>query len=390
MAEHHEALGEQAGDGCPGPRLGVGGGFGVHRRPRQRDVVGERLVGTVGGVRRGQRGDDPRRPALVVALGELLPDPQAALHRGGVVAPTRPPRLVPEVPAPRDLVRRQLGLVGVDVELVGVDAHPQLGVGGVDHEAGLDAQRQEHDRQGDVREAPEQEQLVRSSVTGRHGRVTRSVSGRAMRNERCSVIAAMCPLLVAHSIAPTRWPARRPSSGRWTSAAERGVVGDDVAPREVVPAVDRGELATGLGRRVEAEAGLGRLLLEDDEPALGGELRRRQAEADERHVRPELAAEQRQHALAARLLRRGRAGEVDDRAGVAGEQLAAHEHDEVPVGARHEVRAERRCPATTRAAAGAGRTRADRSRPAARRRGTTCCARRSGTPARGARGSSRG
>ena len=142
------------------------------------DVVGERLVRAVGGVRRGQRRDDPRRPALVVALGELLPDPQPALHRGRVVATTRPPRLVPEVPAPRDLVGRQLGLVGVDVELVGIDAHPQLGVGGVDHEAGLDAQRQEDDRQVDVREAPEQEQLVGFGQGHGRSRVTAGSPGR--------------------------------------------------------------------------------------------------------------------------------------------------------------------------------------------------------------------
>ncbi len=178
MAEDHEALREQPGDRRSCPRLGVCRVFGVHRRSRQHDVVGERFVRAVGGVRRGQRRDDPRRPALVVALGELLPDPQPALHRGGVVATTRPPRLVPEVPAPRDLVGCQLGLVGVDVELVGIDAHPQLGVGGVDHEAGLDAQRQEDDRQVDVREAPEQEQLVGFGQGHGRSRVTAGSPGR--------------------------------------------------------------------------------------------------------------------------------------------------------------------------------------------------------------------
>ena len=72
--------------------------------------------------------------------------------------------------------------------------------------------------------------------------------------------------------------------------------------------VDLVDPASGVGGGVEAEAGLGRLLLEDDEPRRRGELGGGDGEAEERHVDGELPAEHRQDPLAARRRRASSSG----------------------------------------------------------------------------------
>ncbi len=150
-------------------------------------------------------------------------------------------------------------------------------------------------------------------------------------------MAAMCPPLAPHPIESIRRPDSRPSSGTWVSAASSSSLAarspHDRSSHESISSTRRPVVGGG----VEAEAGLGRLLLEDDEPRRRGELGGGDGEAEERHVDGELAAERRQDPLAARRRGRRRAGDVDDRAGVAGEQLAAHEDDQLGAGARAEV-----------------------------------------------------
>ena len=154
----HRQIGPHVGAGDRGEDLPAAvGRRGPARRqqPRHRDPLratrragvgelrcaGRRSLGDVG--RRG-RARDPGRPAGVVAIGQLLP----RLPQGGVVDAGLPLGL-PVTAAGVGLVCGERGVVRIDVDLVRVDAHPQLdsAVGPVE-EPGLEAHRQQRERHG--------------------------------------------------------------------------------------------------------------------------------------------------------------------------------------------------------------------------------------------------
>ncbi len=104
--------------------------------------LGERGARAAGAVARLGRADDPRRTRRAVEVAEALPGGPA------VAARARPPDLAPVVAPVGLLARGQRRVVVVDVDLVGVDPHDELGGIAVHgEEARLDPQRQQQHRQ---------------------------------------------------------------------------------------------------------------------------------------------------------------------------------------------------------------------------------------------------
>ena len=139
-ARHREpALRQQPRPRRVAPAIGTARGARRHggeaRRARPRGI----RPGGVGGLEPAR---DPGRARGVEAIGQLLPG-GAPL---GLVGASQP-GLLPEVPAPFDLRRRQLALMGIDVDLVGKDADAQLlRAVGLGKEARLQAHRQQRQR----------------------------------------------------------------------------------------------------------------------------------------------------------------------------------------------------------------------------------------------------
>ncbi len=101
----------------------------------------------VRGVRGAKRPRDPRRALRVEPLRELRPRLTAPRLRHIVRTRARSPRLLPECPPPEQLVRRESRLVRVDVDLVRIHAHQQLGCAVARDEASLQPHGQQRDRQ---------------------------------------------------------------------------------------------------------------------------------------------------------------------------------------------------------------------------------------------------
>ena len=109
-----------------------------------RGLIGRRgRGGPLGRVGGPQRARDPGCARCAEAVCQLAPCVGA---RGHVVP--RPPILKPVVLAPGLLIGSEVGLVAVEVDLVGVHAHAQFGVAvGLRKKARLEPHRQQHQRQ---------------------------------------------------------------------------------------------------------------------------------------------------------------------------------------------------------------------------------------------------
>ena len=117
------------------------------RRRRQRGAGRRRGRRPLGRIGRREDAHDPRSAARAEAIGDLPP------RIGGRTRPVTleiagSPVLLPVVLAPRLLVCRQIRLVAVEMNLVRKDAHAQFRAAvGEREEAGLQPDRQQHERQ---------------------------------------------------------------------------------------------------------------------------------------------------------------------------------------------------------------------------------------------------
>ncbi len=112
------------------------------RRFRQRLIGGDRIGRSVFGIQWFERASDPGGARWIETVDQLTPGRFATFF---VVR--RAPSLFPEMPPPGQLVGGQLGLVGIDVHRIGIDAHAQLGAAvGQSKEPRFQPHREQDDR----------------------------------------------------------------------------------------------------------------------------------------------------------------------------------------------------------------------------------------------------
>ena len=145
VADGDPAVGQQRGARGARPGGGVARRAREVRRGSQRLVVGRRRRWSCRDVARFELAGDPGGALRLEAAGELRP--RGGLALGAARLRASAPELFPVILAPRDLVVGQLGLVGIDVQVVGVDADQQIGPAAAKRgsEARLEANGQQDD-----------------------------------------------------------------------------------------------------------------------------------------------------------------------------------------------------------------------------------------------------
>ena len=255
VGEHPPARGKHPSDRCPCPRLALGADVGKLDHPvRQRLGLGHRLgrqVARLSGVStratHAARGRSKRSTSWRHATGRPLRRRRRA---------TCAPRSVP----PRELGVRQLRLVRVDVNLIGVHAdlrsEPPSAAersGSRDGRAGGAAvRRAERQRRrqvgidGDRRHRRGGVDEPSWSWAG-HGRI--SVAWMATRTGRCLVMWAMCAELRPQMpFTGCDGFSAIDVTGRWVSAPSAAASAGDVPPVQIVPRIEGGYSPVRRGR----------------------------------------------------------------------------------------------------------------------------------------------